>query len=238
MPTSKVFEQLGYLFDPLQTDKLITALEAGEKLRYALELLPPAQSLKAIELLKEVGLYRAEPAEILKVLYTVRGAQAHRTLITPVWTLPGYLAQETEVTSGVGKLIRSATSSVVCATYNFGETSVLQESLKYVRDEKDVDVTVYVDGHVGYPYGIAKRLPGAQVFGSGKNAQKKHIKSHAKFVIVDHQIVHITSANFSYSAENLNVEMGIRITDPVLAESMERQMKKLEGVVYQAVRTV
>ena len=238
MTTSNAFEHLGSLFDPLQTNKLINALEAGEKLRRALDLLPTAEGRKATELLKEMGLYRADSSEILKFLYTVRGAQAHRTAIKPVWTLPGHLAQTTEVTSGVAQLIKGATNSVVCATYNFGDTSVLQKALQYVLDEKGVDVTIYLDGHVGYPQGVAQRLPGAQVFGSSKNSRGSHIKSHAKFVIVDHRIVHLTSANFSYSAENLNVEVGIRIDDSALAESMERQMKKLEGSVYTKVKKI
>ena len=34
------------------------------------------------------------------------------------------------------------------------------------------------------------------------------VVSHTKFIIVDHEVVLLTSANFSYSAENRNVEFG------------------------------
>lgn len=31
---------------------------------------------------------------------------------------------------------------------------------------------------------------------------------HTKFIVVDHEVVLLTSANFSYSAENRNIEFG------------------------------
>jgi phosphatidylserine/phosphatidylglycerophosphate/cardiolipin synthase-like enzyme len=45
----------------------------------------------------------------------------------------------------------------------------------------------------------------------------------------------ITSANFSYSAENTNVEIGLRVDDPTLSESVEEQMFEKRGVLYELV---
>ena len=39
------------------------------------------------------------------------------------------------------------------------------------------------------------------------------IVSHTKFIVVDHEIVLLTSANFSYNAENRNIEFGLLIRD-------------------------
>ena len=44
------------------------------------------------------------------------------------------------------------------------------------------------------------------------------------------------SANFSYSAEERNVELGLRLDDPALAHSVEKQMRDLEETVYEPVR--
>lgn len=236
MSTSNPYQKIGEFLDPLQTEKLINLLESGEKLRKALEDFSPRDRSTATGLFQEAEIYYVENSEILKFLYIVQGAQSHRIPITPVWTMPGYLAQSTEISSGVGELIRNANNSIVCATYNFESTSVLQESLKYVMDEKNVEVKVYVDGQVGKPDELAKSLPRAKVFRSINNAQGWHIKSHTKFIIFDHQMVHISSANFSFSAENLNVEMGLRVEDSELAAGIESQMKRLEGPVYEKVK--
>lgn len=45
----------------------------------------------------------------------------------------------------------------------------------------------------------------------------------------------MTSANFSYSAEELNIELGLRIHDEALAESIERQMANMESRLYRRV---
>lgn len=48
--------------------------------------------------------------------------------------------------------------------------------------------------------------------------------SHAKFIVIDHAMLLLTSANFSFSAENRNIEFGLRIHDPALAASVETTM--------------
>ena len=61
------------------------------------------------------------------------------------------------------------------------------------------------------------------------------IVSHAKFIVVDHEIVLLTSANFSYSAENRNVEFGLLIRDSGLASSIESTMASKRGSLYELV---
>lgn len=62
------------------------------------------------------------------------------------------------------------------------------------------------------------------------------MRNHAKFLVVDHQILVVTSANLSLSAEERNVELGLRIDDPLLARTVEDQMRALEDIgIYERV---
>ena len=60
-------------------------------------------------------------------------------------------------------------------------------------------------------------------------------RNHAKFLAVDHQVLLMTSANFSYSAENLNIELGLKVEDRNLTEMVERQMREFESTLYEQV---
>ena len=62
------------------------------------------------------------------------------------------------------------------------------------------------------------------------------VTSHAKPLSIDHRFLLVGSANFSYSAEERNVELGLRLDDPALAHSVEKQMRDLEETVYEPVR--
>ena len=46
------------------------------------------------------------------------------------------------------------------------------------------------------------------------------------------RFVIVTSANFSWSAENHNVEYGVRIDDAGLAQSIESQLSKAQTIIY------
>ena len=61
------------------------------------------------------------------------------------------------------------------------------------------------------------------------------VTSHAKFLSVDHRFLLVGSANFSYSAEERNIELGLRVDDSALAASVEKQMRDLESSVYERV---
>ena len=65
--------------------------------------------------------------------------------------------------------------------------------------------------------------------------KKERINENKVRFILDHQDLLVTSANFSYSAEELNIELGLRIHDEALAESIERQMANMESRLYRRV---
>ena len=69
------------------------------------------------------------------------------------------------------------------------------------------------------------------MYRSATLASGKLVVRNAKFVVIDHTVLLLTSANFSYSAENRNVEFGVLITDQGLAESVENLMFSRQGVL-------
>ncbi len=46
----------------------------------------------------------------------------------------------------------------------------------------------------------------------------------------------MTSANFSQSAEQRNVELGLVVEDPILTQRVERDLQGLEKPLYELVR--
>ncbi|WP_235984692.1 phospholipase D-like domain-containing protein [Actinomyces trachealis] len=79
---------------------------------------------------------------------------------------------------------------------------------------------------------MAQLLPGAAVLRTRAPGEgERPVTSHAKFLSVDHGFLLVGSANFSYSAEERNVELGLRVDDPALAASVEKQMRDLEASV-------
>lgn len=83
---------------------------------------------------------------------------------------------------------------------------------------------------------MARGLTGAVVMRTRAPRQgERPVTSHAKFLSVDHRYLLVGSANFSRSAEERNVELGLRVDDPALAASVEKQMRDLEANVYERV---
>ena len=52
---------------------------------------------------------------------------------------------------------------------------------------------------------------------------------------IDHRFLLVTSANFSWSAENANLEFGVLVDNPNLAESVERELRDVEDLVFERV---
>ena len=83
---------------------------------------------------------------------------------------------------------------------------------------------------------MARRLRGAVVMRTRASEDgRRAVTSHAKLLSIDHRFLLVGSANLSYSAEERNVELGLRLDDPALAHGVEKQLRDLEGVVYEQV---
>jgi phosphatidylserine/phosphatidylglycerophosphate/cardiolipin synthase-like enzyme len=82
---------------------------------------------------------------------------------------------------------------------------------------------------------VKARLYRATVYRSAVLWDGRPVISHAKFVIIDHEMLLLTSANFSFSAENRNVEFGLLVRDSALAASVEATMTSKHGSLYDLV---
>jgi phosphatidylserine/phosphatidylglycerophosphate/cardiolipin synthase-like enzyme len=60
-------------------------------------------------------------------------------------------------------------------------------------------------------------------------------RNHAKFLAIDHRFLLVTSANFSWSAEYGNVELGVLADNVNLVQVIESQMRRVEESLYEKV---
>lgn len=228
-------KQLGKYLTAAEAESLAAFIGAGEHTTHALASVSSARRERAGELLKAAGIGHLSQELSVAVLRGIAGAKsAHRDLM-PVWTMPGNEATTGHLTNQFHDIVAAARISVTCATYNFSPTSNMWDALKTASEEPEVVVCVYVDAEVGDPVGVKARLPYATVYRSATLPDGQPIISHTKFIVVDREIVLLTSANFSYSAENRNVEFGLLIHDSGLAASIESTMSGKRGTLYQVV---
>jgi phosphatidylserine/phosphatidylglycerophosphate/cardiolipin synthase-like enzyme len=107
--------------------------------------------------------------------------------------------------------------------------------LKEAAEQPGVVVTVYVDGDKADAVKVKAQLSQATIYRSAELPSGQRVVSHAKFIVIDHEVLLLTSANFSFSAENRNIEFGVLIRDAPLAASVEATMTSKHGVLYTLV---
>ncbi|MFD6274210.1 phospholipase D-like domain-containing protein [Streptomyces sp. NPDC060209] len=83
----------------------------------------------------------------------------------------------------------------------------------------------------------ATKSPSASTWTPGPptTADNTGLRRPNKFLAIDHHLLLVTSANFSWSAENNNVEFGVLIDNPNLTEAVERELRETEGVLYERI---
>lgn len=229
------FAALGEYLTASEAEALAALLETGEHTAHALLAVGPARREDAAMLLAAAGLGHTEPALSTAVLRAIAGAKAVHRQLVPVWTMPGNEATIGHLTSEFHRVVNAARVSVTCATYNFSANSNMWTVLRDVSEQPDVTVCVYVDADKGDPCEVKTQLPRATVYRSAQLPDGSLIVSHTKFIIVDHEVVLLTSANFSYNAENRNVEFGLLVQDNGLATSIESTMASKRGSLYELV---
>ncbi len=195
----------------------------------------PARREEAKALMSAAGLGHGDVDRSLAVLYAIAGAKSLSHQLTPVWTMPGNEATIGHLTGEFHRLVQAARQSVTCATYNFEPTSQMWTALRAVAELPGVAVTVYIDDDRADGEKIKGQLGRAAVYRSATLPNGQQVVSHAKFVVIDHEVLLITSANFSFSAENRNVEFGLLVHDAGLAHSVEATMASKHGTLYELV---
>ncbi len=228
------FAALGAYLTVSEAEALAALLENGQHVALAVNAVNQSRRDTAKRLLAEAGIDHTDPKRAGAVLRAVSGAKSVLRDLVPVWTMPDDQAATGLLTGEFSRLVRDARTSVTCATYNFETTSQMWEALHDASNRPGIVVTVYVDATASDAHAVKTRLGKAVVYRSSRIGGKP-IRSHAKFVVIDHTLVLLTSANFSYSAENRNIEFGLLVHDPALAESIEATIASKHGSLYELV---
>jgi phosphatidylserine/phosphatidylglycerophosphate/cardiolipin synthase-like enzyme len=232
---SDPFEALGEFLTAREAAGVAALLSTGAHVSQALQQVAPARRDQAKALLATAGLNQEDAERSAAVLRAIAGAKSSAQLeLIPVWTMPGDEAGIGGLTSQFYREVKAARLSVTCATYNFTPLSEMWTALREASDVPGVTTTVYVDSGVADAEQVKVQLPRATVYRSG-TFDGRQVVSHAKFVVIDHALLLLTSANFSGPAEKSNVELGLRIHDPGLAHTVEATMTSKHGVLYELV---
>lgn len=233
--------ELGALLTRAEADAIAARLSAGESFTSALSTLGSSRRPDAAALITTAGL-RQVPDTLVTVLRAIAGARSVETGIGTLWTMPGHLAQTSPLTTSLTQMIAGARTSVVCSTFNFQQTSGLWNALRGAAARPEITVRVYIDAHASSgaagpdAAAIAGNLGRAVVLRT-RPFEGRPVRNHAKFVCVDHRFLVVTSANFSWSAEFANVELGVAIDSPEVADSVEREMRAAEPTIYERVES-
>lgn len=230
------FVELAAFLTATEAEALAVQFENGEHLTGALSAVALVRRAETKALLAAAGLGHDTVPTTVAVLRAIRGAKSTLNRITPVWTMPGNAASIGHLTGEFHRLVKLARQSITAATYNFQMTSQMWPALRAASEQPDIVVTVYVDGEVADGPKVKAQLPRATVYQSTTMPNGRHARSHAKFVVIDHELVLLTSANFSMAAEQYNVEFGTLIRDAALAESIEYAMTGQHGSLYELVK--
>lgn len=235
--------RLGQLLTSSEAAKLAARYADGDTLTQALHGVALARRPEIRAVLEACGVVPTNLHVAIPVLRAVQGAGSRTTDISPVWTLPGHLADYGSLTTSTKDLVLSARTAVTCSTYNFQRSSSLWKALREVASRGTVQVRVYMDTEAAAQGGpnspscqeVAAQLDGAFVYRT-RPLNGKPVRNHAKFVAVDHQFLIVTSANFSMSAEQNNVELGLRVHSPALTQMVEDQLWDAESSLYERVK--
>jgi phosphatidylserine/phosphatidylglycerophosphate/cardiolipin synthase-like enzyme len=229
--------QLGLFLTGTEAREIADHLADGDTLTAALRVVSPGRRAEVRVLLEALGTRDAVAA----VLRAIEGARSAPTTVDPLWTMPGHLAQHGRLTNSVTYLVDSARHSVVCSTFNFQRSSGLWNALRQAAQRPEIIMRIYLDtnaadkGHRTWSpttAEVAAHLRPATVLRT-KRFDGRLTRNHSKFICVDHRFLLITSANFSWSAENGNLELGVLIDNPNLAEAVEHEMRQVEDFVFE-----
>lgn len=239
---AEVCRELAAYLTKAEATQVADRLAEGQPMSLAHNGIQGPRRRRVADLLAAAGLL-ADRDRCIAVMRAIEGAHSSTTSVSTVWTAPGALAGQSQLTSSIHHDVDRARESVICSTFNFQRSSALWQALAGAAARPEVAVRVYVDTAAADETParwkpttgeIARALTGAHVFRTA-TWEGRPVRSHAKFVAIDHQFLIVTSANFSRSAEHTNVELGLVITDRFVTQAVERQMSQLEEQLYERV---
>ncbi|WP_327255519.1 DISARM system phospholipase D-like protein DrmC [Streptomyces sp. NBC_01244] len=243
MSDAEAARRLGRLLTRTEAKGIADRLADGDTLTAALKVVAVGHRAEVRMLLDAVATGPGAALQLVALLRAVEGARTVPTTLTPLWTMPGHLVQSGPLTTSVPYLVDNARHSVTCSTFNFQRSSGLWTALQSAAQRPEVSVCVYMDSRAADSDGqhwspttteVAAHLKPAEVWRT-QDFDGTYVRNHAKFLAIDHHLLLVTSANFSWSAENNNVEFGVLIDNPNLTETVEREMREAEGSLYERV---
>jgi len=234
-------KRLGEFLTSTEARAIADRLADGDTLTTALKAVASGRRTTIRSLVEAVG---GPGSELISVLRAVEGARSAPTTLDPRWTMPGHLAQGGALTSSVPHLVDNARQSITCSTFNFQRSSALWTALRQAALRPELTVRVYLDSTAAdeQPTSwspttneVAAQLRPGTVLRT-KDFDGVHVRNHAKFLAIDHRFLLVTSANFSWSAEQRNIEFGVFIDNPNLTEAVESELLRVEDVLYERVQ--
>jgi hypothetical protein len=232
---------LGALLTGSEAREIADHLADDDTLTASLRAVSPGRRAEIRSLLSGIN-----QAAMITVLRAIEGARSAPTTIDPLWTMPGHLAQHGRLTQSVTYLVENARYSVVCSTFNFQQSSGLWKALQRAVQRPEIMMKVYMDTDAadagprrpGSPSTdeVAAHLYPALILRT-KQFSGRQVRNHSKFLSIDHRFLLVTSANFSWSAENANLEFGVLIDNSNLAEAIERELREAEDFIFERMDT-
>jgi hypothetical protein len=235
--------RLGEFLTGTEAREVADHLAAGDTLTQSLRVIAPGRRPEARALLAELSSRVRSSGTLIELLRAIAGARSAPTSIDPLWTMPGHLARHGRLTNSVSYLVRGARYSVVCSTFNFQRSSALWPALRDAAQRPEVSVRVYLDTGAAdssprrsspSTEEVAAHLRPATVLRT-REFDGRQVCDHAKFLAIDHRFLLVISANFSWSAENSNIELGLLIDCQNLTESVEQAMREIEERLFEPI---
>jgi phosphatidylserine/phosphatidylglycerophosphate/cardiolipin synthase-like enzyme len=235
--------RLGQFLTATEARGVADHLADGSTLTVALRVIAPGRRPEGRALFEALNPHALVWDTVIVMLRAIAGARSAPTIIDPLWTMPGHLARHGRLTSSVPYLVRGARYSVVCATFNFQRSSALWTALRDAARRPEVTARIYLDTAAadlsprpGSPSTeeVAAHLHPATVLRT-RPFDGRQVRNHSKFLAIDHRFLLVSSANFSWAAENGNIELGVLIDDQNLTESVERAMRDTEDRLFERI---
>ncbi|WP_261574788.1 DISARM system phospholipase D-like protein DrmC [Frankia gtarii] len=232
--------KLGALLTGSEAREIADHLSDDDTLTASLRVVPVGRRAEIRLLLSGI-----DRTAMITVLRAIEGARSAPTTVDPLWTMPGHLAQHGRLTQSVTFLVDNARYSIVCSTFNFQRSSGLWNGLRRAAQRPEIMMKVYIDTDAA---DAGPRRPGSSTTDEvaahlhpalvlrTKRFDGRQVRNHSKFLSIDHRFLLVTSANFSWSAENANLEFGVIIDNPNLAEAIERELREAENFIFEHVR--
>jgi phosphatidylserine/phosphatidylglycerophosphate/cardiolipin synthase-like enzyme len=238
-PSAEAARELGRLLTGTEAKEIADRLADGDTVTAALKAVAAGRR-PALRALLAPDPVAFAPDQAVSVLRAIEGARSTTTAIDPLWTMPGHLARSGPLTSSVTHLVENARESVTCSTFNFQRSSGLWSALRTAALRPEISVRVYVDRKSAEQSvspstaEVAAHLRPAVVLRT-RAFDGGYVRNHAKFLAIDHRFLLVTSANFSWSAEHGNVELGVLADNPNLVQVIESEMRRVEEALYEPV---